>query len=52
MHDKSQIGDLNVFLNGQNNHLRKVDENIKNLKEETEKKVVLPTNPIIDDVRN
>jgi hypothetical protein len=30
--------------------LKKVDENIKNLKEETEKKIVLPTNPKIDEV--
>ncbi len=48
--NKSNLGDLNEFLNSQYNHLKKVDENIKNLKEETEKKIVLPTNPKIDEV--
>ena len=52
VHDKTHIGDLNEFLNGQYNHLKKVDENIRNMKEETEKKVIMPTNPKIDDVTN
>lgn len=50
VHDKSHLGDLNEFLNSQYNHLKKVDENIKNLKEETDKKIVLPTKPKIDEV--